>query len=79
MAFCEGGRSPGLDQRPATGLPMTYTTGGQFGCPIHLDADGTLDVDFRASVFSTTSHRNHSGEQPACRLRRPDGGANDNH
>ena len=46
----EGGRAPAnaLINDPATGQPLGFDTGTEFvPVRIHLDADGTLDVDFK--------------------------------
>src|SRR4030095_16538360 len=46
----EGGRAPAgpLVNDPATGQPLSFDTGASFAdVRIHLEADGTLDVDFK--------------------------------
>ncbi len=79
----EGGRAPSgpFITDPATGLPMTYKTGSSFvPVRVHLDADGTLDVDFK-SVRVINNVQTGYLPLPGTRLvfGARTGGANDNH
>lgn len=79
----EGGRAPSgpFITDPATGGPMSYKTGTSFAdVRIHLDPDGTLDVDFKGVRIMNNipvGARELTNARLAFGART--GGANDNH
>ncbi|HXG47502.1 MAG TPA: hypothetical protein VNO52_07755, partial [Methylomirabilota bacterium] len=79
----EGGRPPSgpFITDPATMLPMTYKTGDQFtDVRIRLEADGTMDVDFKGvRVLDNVATGYRPLDRPQIALAARTGGANDNH
>jgi hypothetical protein len=79
----EGGRPPSgpLVTDPATGQPLTFQTGSQFvDVRIHLDSDGTLDVDFKGvRVIDNVQTGLGDLANPRLAFGARTGGANNNH
>ena len=80
----EGDRAPAgpLVNDPATGLPLSYKTGTAFtDVRIRLDADGTLDVDFKGVrvVNNVQTGLTLPLENARIAFGARTGGANDNH
>jgi VCBS repeat-containing protein len=79
----EGGRPPSgpFITDPATGGPMSYKTGSSFvPVRIHLDPDGTLDLDFKGvRIFDNVQVGPRQLTNARLVFGARTGGANDNH